>query len=209
MKSALARRRRRWRLGTLWQSEEIIVPVSIRLGSQECLGGGRAVRAVCALAVETRPRPPAAVGTRRWRGDQRSGAGRAAPDLRPAHLVKCRAWRRAVGLTVFGGSRVRLLSVGDGIESAFFSASGAMGINRRAQTFVRVDSRSESIPRPQNHPPLRRSGQGAAVCESSIFKSPSDATRAGMPSTTSTAIEREKASQKSNSRFAVNKSTLR
>ena len=43
----------------------------------------------------------------------------------------------------------------------------------------------------------------------SIFKSPSDAIRDGMPSTTSTAIEREKASRKSNSRLAVNKSTLR
>ena len=47
--------------------------------------------------------------------------------------VKCRVWRRRVGLAVLVGRAVRLRSVGDGIGSAFFLLRAAMAELRRAQ----------------------------------------------------------------------------
>ena len=51
----------------------------------------------------------------------RGSASRAATSwVTWSSCVKCRGWRRRVGLTVLVGSAVRLRSVGDGIKSAFF-----------------------------------------------------------------------------------------
>ena len=61
--------------------------------------------------------------------------------------VKCRVWRRRVGLTVLVGSTVRLRSAGDGILGAFFLLRGATAEPHRAQTFVRVQPLPTSIPR--------------------------------------------------------------
>ena len=63
-------------------------------------------------AERKQPRHEAQIWVRFARGDERRH--------RWSSCVKCRVWRRRVGLTVLVGSTVRLRSAGDGILGAFF-----------------------------------------------------------------------------------------
>ena len=92
-------------------------------------------------AEREQPRHEAQLGVRFARGD----------ELR--HLVELREVSRLASprrLDGFGRQRGKIAVGGRRHLECLLSASGAMGINRRAQTFVRVHFRSESIPRPAN-----------------------------------------------------------
>ena len=93
------------------------------------------------------PRHEAQLGVRVARGD----------ELR--HLVELREVSRLASprrLDGFGRQRGKIAVGGRRHRQCLLSASGAMGQNRRAQTFVRVHPRPKSIPRPQTS--LRSAG---------------------------------------------------